>query len=454
MNFDTLPQEKTIDERGLLGFAFHPEFQNNRKFYLHYSAPPRSGTPEGYTHTQVLAEFQATEDRSAGIPDSERTLLEIPQPYYTHNGGAILFGPDGHLYMSMGNGGGDLNLSGNVDDWYKNRGGNGQDVTENLLGSILRIDVNNREDGKPYAIPEDNPLVEKAGLDEQYAWGFRNPWRMSFNRGNLFVCDVGQFNYEEVSIVAKGGNYGWNVKEGTHCFGSANLRPITDCPNQTPESVRDGERLIDPIIEYPHTYKGEGIGFAATGGYLYENATIPALRGKFVFGDYTKTGRPGGSIFAATPPKKDQWSLEEILFEGFEDGFLDSYVLGVSRDALGELHVLTTDNLGVRGKTGAVHKIVPSIQETSTPVPTETPERPPTATATPQPTPTSTERSPSALTTNGPLPGSMTARPETATQTDENESWISGGEGPGFGVFAALAALAGATAHLLFQRGE
>jgi glucose/arabinose dehydrogenase len=450
VDFDNLPSDKTIDERGLLGLTFHPEFRDNQKFYLHYSAPPRSGTPDGYTHTQVLSEFRATEDFSAGDPDSERTVLEIPSPYYTHNAGDIVFGPDdGYLYMGMGNGGGDLQTTGNVDDWYKNRGGNGQDVTENLLGSILRIDVDTQEDGKPYAIPDDNPLVGREGLDEQFAWGFRNPWRMTFDRGNLFVCDVGQFEYEEVNIVAKGNNYGWNVKEGSHCFASGGVGEITECPDRTPPDVRGGEPLIDPIIEYPHNYEGESVGSAVTGGTIYENATIPALRGKFVFGDYSKSaGQPSGSVFAATPPQEGQWPLEEVRFEGDENDTLDSYVLGVHPDGRGELYVLTTDNLGVRGETGAVHKINPPSTETTTPAATATPEHPPTATPTPTPTPTPT----SETSTTTDVVADTTRSRTTATNTGESEGWISQVDGPGFSIAAALAALGGIAIRSLSQR--
>ena len=478
VNFDNLPDEKVIDERGLLGLAFHPNYRENRKFYLHYSAPPRPGTPEGYTHTQVLSEFRATEDFSAGIPDSEHTILEIPSPYYTHNAGEILFGPeDGYLYMGMGNGGGSLLIEGNAGDWYENRGGNGQDVDENLLGSILRIDVDSREDGKPYGIPNDNPLVGEKGLDEQFAWGFRNPWRMSFERGNLFVCDVGQFNYEEVSIVTKGRNYGWNVREGTHCFVSAERRAggdtvIDECPDRTPPDVRGGEPLVPPIIEYPHTHEDEPVGSAVTGGTIYENATIPDLRGKFVFGDYSASaGDPSGSVFAATPPQDGQWSLEEVTFEGLDGGTLDSYVLGVYPDSRGELYVLTTDNLGVRGKTGKVRKIQPPEPETTTRPATATPEQPPTATPTPTPTPTPTETptptptetptaTPTETPTETPTPTSErpvtaatdTTHETTATNTGESEGWISRVDGPGFGVLAALTALGGVAVRLLSER--
>ena len=444
INFDNLPAEKTIDERGLLALAFHPNFQDNRKFYIHYSAPLRSGTPENFTHTQVLSEFEASEDGSTALPETERVLLEMPSPYYTHNGGEVTFGPDGYLYMGTGDGGGSLQAPEKAEDWYEaNLGGNGQDVSENLLGSILRIDVDSQEDGKPYAIPDDNPLVGEAGLDEQFAWGFRNPWRIGFSGETLLVADVGQFRYEEVNVVRKGGNYGWNVREAGACFsatrGSDPYRE--NCPTETPPNVRGGEPLIDPVIEYPHTYETNGVGVAVIGGYIYENATIPEIRGKYVFGDYSKNGEPRGSLFAATPIQGNSWSLEELSIGNSDNGELNAYLLCVGRDSDGEFYALTTDNLGVEGNTGAVHRIrPPASQATETPT-TETPSRPPTATATPEPTPTATP-----------------APTQTATTADDgNETRALTGEsggivsefGPGFGVLAGLAGLAVVAARLL-----
>lgn len=370
VDFDRV-EAGTIDERGLLGLAFHPRFRDNRRFYVRYSAPPRPRTPKGYTHIERLSEFTTGPDRQRGRPNSERIILDIPSPHYTHNGGSVVFGPDEYLYMGMGDGGGSKLEAGHAEDWYKNNGGNGQNVDENLLGSILRIDVDNREDSKPYAIPDDNPLIGKVGLDEHYAWGFRNPWRMSFNNETLFVADVGESNYEEVNIVEKGNNYGWNVREGNHCYSTDNpYNPPEECPQRTPPNVRGGERLVDPIIEYPHVYEGESIGLAAIGGYIYENETISELQGTYVFGDYSQNGKPQGSLFAATPPKetangsegrKEVWSLEELRVADSESGDLGSYVLGFGRDNTGELYVLTTDVLGIDPSTttGQLRKLVP-----------------------------------------------------------------------------------------------
>lgn len=339
--------EDGFDERGLLGLAFHPDFAANHRFYVRYSAPNREGTPEDYDHTFVLSEFQATEDLARGAPDTERVLLEIPEPQFNHNAGDIVFGPDGYLYVSVGDGGGgnDTGL-GHVDDWYD--GGNGQDVTENLLGSILRIDVDGCENS--YAIPDDNPLVGRAGLDEQYAWGLRNPWGISFNDGELFAADVGQELFEEVNIIEKGGNYGWNVKEGSRCFSTDSPEePPEDCPSETPGDVRGGEPLIDPVIEYPHQHEGEPIGISVIGGYVYSNDTVPGLQDAYVFGDVNS------ALFAASR-SGDNWSMEQLPVKG---GF-NRYVLAFGRDHDGELYVLSNDSGFIEGETGAVHRIVPA----------------------------------------------------------------------------------------------
>jgi Glucose/sorbosone dehydrogenases len=167
-------------EKGLLGIALHPEFDDNRRLFVRYSAPSRPGTPRRYSHTFVLAEFEVGVDGNSARRDSERTVLEIPQPQGNHNAGSIVFGPEGFLYVGVGDGGaGDDRGSGHVDDWYDDvEGGNGQDVTANLLGSVLRIDVDGREGGQGYAVPVTSAR-RRPGLDEQYAWGFRNPWRLA-----------------------------------------------------------------------------------------------------------------------------------------------------------------------------------------------------------------------------------------------------------------------------------
>ena len=283
-------------EKGLLGLALHPDFAANRRFYVRYSSPRLAGTPASFDHTFVLSEFEADADGTSADPDAERRLLAIPEPQSNHNSGAIVFGPDGYLYVGVGDGGngGDVG-TGHAGDWYRgNPGGNGQDVTDNLLGSILRIDVDGEERDRPYGVPDDNPLVGEVGLDEHWAWGFRNPWRFSFDGGDCFVGDVGQSDYEEVDFVERGGNYGWNVKEGTHCYGAS------PCPDETD----DGEPLIDPIVEYPHS-GGRISGISVIGGYVYRGDDLPGLSGAYVFGDLVTDGR----LFVATRP--DGWEPDD-----------------------------------------------------------------------------------------------------------------------------------------------
>ncbi len=363
--------ETQYDERGLLGLALHPEFDQNGRLFVRYSAPNREGTPEDYDHTEVLAEFTANDGRTAADPESERTILEIPSPQFNHNAGGIEFGPDdGYLYIALGDGGGE----GDRDVGHA-AGGNGQDVTENLLGGILRIDVDGEgsADGesRPYAVPDDNPLVGEAGRDEFYAWGLRNPWGISFDsEGRLFVADVGQALYEEVNLVEKGGNYGWNVKEGTHCFNPENpWDPPTDCPDENDR----GERFVDPIVEYPHVEGGEVVGSAVVGGHYYEGEAMPKLSDAYVFGDWATTqDQPSGRLFAARPPDGgspgagddgttggERWSMEELEVGSSENGRLNRMVLAFERGPDGELYVLSNETHVPKGETGAVHRIVP-----------------------------------------------------------------------------------------------
>ncbi|QLG61429.1 PQQ-dependent sugar dehydrogenase [Halorarum salinum] len=430
-----VPNLNGYDERGLLGLAFHPDFRENRRFYVHYSAPPREGTPEDYDHTSVIAEFEAEEGMANALPDSERTILEIPSPQMNHDGGDVAFGPDGYLYIGIGDGGAADDVGpAHVEDWYDvNEGGNGQDVTENLLGSVLRIDVDSEGGDTPYGIPDDNPLVGEEGLDEHYAWGFRNPRSMSFNDGELFVADAGQNLYEEVDVVERGGNYGWNVKEGTHCFSTENpSESLDDCPDSTPDDVRGGEPLLDPIIEYRHRESTTAMidGSVVVGGFVYDGDALSDLRGTYVFGNWSGQGvvEPDGEIFVATPPAgspwsddsageagtptgtatstpgetgtatgtpdgtaggEQLWSVEELVIGGTEDGQLNRYVLGFGRDSDGELYVLTSENFTPTGDTGAVHRLVPAEEPAGTPTGTETGT--PTGTETGTPTGTSTE---------------------------------------------------------------
>lgn len=347
------------DERGLLGLAFHPGFARNGRFFVYYSAPLRPGAPDGFNVTSRVSEFHVSRtDPNRADPASERVLLEVDKPQFNHNAGTILFGPrDGYLYIGIGDGGGanDVGL-GHVEDWYAgNAGGNGQDVTHNLLGNILRIDVDH---GRPYGIPRGNPFVGRDGLDEIYAYGFRNPYRMSFDMGgahDLFVGDAGQSGWEEVSIARRGGDFGWNVREGTHCFDAENATvPPAECPRSAPGGVP----LIDPIIEYPNIAQPGGLGAVVVGGHVYRGHDLRGLQGRYIFGDWSRSfDRPDGSLFVATPRPRGLWTMQQLTVRNTADGRLGRYVLGFGQDLRGEVYVLTTDNAGPTGTTGKVFRL-------------------------------------------------------------------------------------------------
>ncbi len=302
------------DERGLLGLAFHPQYESNGRFYVYYSAPGGKGN-----HQSILAEYMVSEDDSTQAADQERVIMRIDQPEGNHNGGHIVFGPDGMLYVGLGDGGGAGDQHGNI--------GNGQDLNT-LLGSILRIDV----DGEaPYEVPEDNPFVGVEGRDEIWAYGLRNPWKFSFDfEGNnrLFCGDVGQNEWEEIDIIEKGGNYGWRVMEGSHCY-----NPPRDC---------DTSGKILPIAEYSHR-----VGISVTGGYVYRGKRYSSLYGKYVFGDYN------GSMFLLEEDS-NEWTMHELEVTGDSPGMR---ILGFMEDHEGELYALTTRSSGPSGTSGNVYQI-------------------------------------------------------------------------------------------------
>ncbi|AHG93272.1 hypothetical protein J421_5737 (plasmid) [Gemmatirosa kalamazoonensis] len=354
------PLMPQYDERGLLGLAFHPDFRTNGKFYVYYTVPPRLA---GYDHTNVVAEFHAASRANVADAASERVLLRVDHPQFNHTAGQLAFGPDHFLYISIGDGGGANDVGfGHVPDWYTfNEGRNGQDVTHNLLGNILRIDVNG---GTPYAIPSDNPFVGKPGLDEIWAYGFRNPYRFSFDRGGthqLYVGDAGQNMWEEADVVTRGGNYGWNVKEGTHCFDAAH--PLTIPPSCPSVDAETGDPLIDPIVELPNEENPvaqPGI-VVIIGGFVYRGTTLPQLAGQYVFGAFSKDeDAPEGAIYRALSRPGGLSAVQELPIAGHPDGELGHYVLGFGEDLHGELYVLTTDNAGPSGTTGKVFQLVPT----------------------------------------------------------------------------------------------
>ncbi len=241
------------NEQGLLSVAFPPDYTNKGYFYVNYTRETDGAT--------VIARYQLTENANVANPDSEEILLTIAQPYENHNGGQIAFGPDGYLYIGMGDGG----SSGDPEERAQDLG--------DLLGKLLRIDV--EAGATPYAIPADNPYAQNPDVkDEIWAFGLRNPWRFSFDRatGNLYTADVGQNRYEEVNVQPAadtgGENYGWDIMEGLHCY-----EPSEGC---------DQSGLTLPVVEYAHQQGNCSV----TGGFVYRGPGAPRMQGIYFYGDY------------------------------------------------------------------------------------------------------------------------------------------------------------------------
>jgi glucose/arabinose dehydrogenase len=303
----TEPVNDRTNEEGLLSIAFHPDYPTKREVYMYYSAakPMRS----------VLSRFTVSADGRSVDPASEQVILEQSQPYWNHNGGTVLFGKDGFLYLSLGDGGA-------ANDPHDNS----QNLTT-MLGKVIRIDVNATSDGKRYAIPKDNPFVGREdALPEIWAYGLRNVWRMHFDRatGDLWAGDVGQNLWEEISIIVKGGNYGWNRREGFHPFSS-----------------KENEGFIDPVVEYSHK---EGV--SVTGGFVYRGSKIPGLVGAYLYADF---GTP--KVWAirmvdgkATEPKVVA-QRGASLFSSFAE------------DKDGELYIMSFEGGQNRGQAGAIWRI-------------------------------------------------------------------------------------------------
>jgi glucose/arabinose dehydrogenase len=350
-----------FDERGLLSFAFHPNYSENKKIYVVYSAPLRSSAPPGWDSTLRLSEFSVADDTMSASLESERVLLQIDKPYFNHNGGCIAFGSDKLLYMSVGDGG-----NGNDEDESgKPLGrppeGNAQNLNT-LLGKILRIDVRPGQ-GRGYTIPKDNPFVGSKARPEIYAYGMRNPWRISFDKEGaheLFAGDVGQDSFEEVDIIKKGGNYGWRLREGFHCF---NPRDPTHAPADCPKVAPNGDPLLDPILEYKnfkaHPQDPGAKGISITGGYVYRGKSIPELQGKYIFADWSRLWvKAAGVLFAASKESDNKWNVETITPASHPDG-VDFYIVGFGQDADGELYVLSNNSNELVGTTGKVYKFSP-----------------------------------------------------------------------------------------------
>ncbi|MFD2516644.1 PQQ-dependent sugar dehydrogenase [Salinimicrobium flavum] len=356
-----VPLKDAHEERGLLGLAFHPEYSNNGRFFVYYSAPLDEEAPDNWDHTSHISEFRVSPN-NPGMADqaSEKIIMKVHQPQDNHNAGSLAIGPDNYLYIALGDGGGanDIDM-GHVPDWYdENGGGNGQDVEQNLLGSILRIDV---DTGSPYAIPEDNPFVDKEGMDEIYAYGLRNPYRFSFDlEGNndLIAGDAGQVLWEEINVITKGGNYGWNVKEGTHCFNAYNNdKTREECPKED----KMGNPLIDPVLEFKQGGAEDGgKGLVVIGGHVYRGDNLQNMAGKYIFGTWTQHhGKPEGVVFMATPKETGMWDFQELKIAQTNSSSIGHYLLSFGQSNDGEMFVLTTDEEGPIGNTGKMFKMVP-----------------------------------------------------------------------------------------------
>ena len=308
------------DEEGLLSLVFHPDFKTNGELYVWYTAHrPRRG---------VLSKFTTTHDSQKVDPDSEVVLLEVDEPWGNHNGGTVLFGPDGFLYLGIGDGGA-------ANDPHNN----GQNKNT-LLGTIIRIDVNKESEDRPYAIPPDNPLVGVSGVREEiWAWGLRNPWRMHFDRetDDLWTGDVGQYAWEEINVVVKGGNYGWNIREGNHEF-------------QGDQSQK--KQMIDPVFEY-----GRSAGGSITGGYVYRGTKIPRLVGKYIYADYMSK-----RIWALSPPTDSaSASTSERIASGASSPSHNFAISSFAETPNGE--ILACGFMTPYAPVGKIYRLVPTPEE-------------------------------------------------------------------------------------------
>ena len=279
-------------EEGLLSLAFHPNYKENQEIFVWYTSHnPRR---------MILSSFMIGDDLGKPDKEKEKIILEVGQPWGNHNGGTIMFGPDGYLYLGIGDGGGSNDTMDNSQN------------TKSMLGKIIRINVDQEGENKTYSVPDDKPFTKRDGfLPEIWAYGLRNPWRMSFDitTGKLWVADVGQNKWEEIDIIEKGGNYGWNTKEGSHIFMNKEQK----------------EKSIDPIYEY-----GRFSGGSVTGGFVYRGENIPDLDGMYLFSDYL-SGRTWALQQKST--RKDKYKSHRVTKK--QKLFISSY----GQDASGELYV-------------------------------------------------------------------------------------------------------------------
>lgn len=300
------------NEEGLIGFAFHPDFKNNGEFFVHYSSSVKD-------MTGVVSRFRVlADDPNRADPESEEVILEQSQPYRNHNGGSIEFGPDGFLYISFGDGG-----------LANDPHGHGQNL-QSWLGKIIRIDVNNRDEGKAFAVPADNPFVDTPkALPEIWALGLRNAWRFSFDSltGEIWAGDVGQDRFDEVSIIRRGGNYGWNRYEAKADF-------------------KNDAVMATPDHDEPVTFYGREWGISVTGGYVYRGQDFPQLLGSYFYGDYAT-----GNLWRVKKDGQGNYANELVRRTGRS-------IASFGIDDRGELYLLSFD--------GGIYRIVPTDQPENT----------------------------------------------------------------------------------------
>jgi len=299
---DRVTYNDNMNEEGLLGLAFHPHFKENGKFFVYY-------TTKKNKLTNVLSRFRLRkDDPTHGDPDSEEELMRFQKPFWNHDGGTLCIGPDGYLYLTHGDGGA-------ANDPHDN----GQNLNS-LLGKVMRIDVDRKDPGKNYAIPKDNPFADrKDARPEIWAYGLRNIWRMAFDKatGQLWAADVGQNLYEEIDIITKGGNYGWNRREGLHPFG--------------PKGTGHRPEYIDPIWEYHHA-----LGKSITGGSVYRGSRLSELQGYYIYGDYVSA-----KIWAL---KYDEAKKRVVANRPIKDRNIPVFSFG--EDEQGEIYLLTATRNG------------------------------------------------------------------------------------------------------------
>lgn len=369
--------DPTYDERGLLSIAFHPKFATNGRVFVYYSAPLRAGVDPNWSCTNHLSEFRISDTNPNMVNmSSEKILLQVDKPYQNHNGGTLLFGPtDGYLYLPLGDGG-------RADDTgmgHTPGTGNAQDLTK-ILGKVIRIDIDRTSPGKLYAIPPDNPFLSNtSAVPEIYAMGFRNPAYATFDSGGshkMVIAMAGQRLFESALIVYKGGDYPWNIREGTHCFNPANdfTPPAGPCPT----TGYTGQPLIGPIAELGHD-----VGDTIVGGVVYRGTSMPSLQGSYIYGTWSDESRiaGNGSLLVSTPPagldlatlpdeaskltpaQNAMWMTREMTVANNQNGLINAFVRGLYEDNNHEVLVLINQNGGpglTPQSSGEIWQMVPS----------------------------------------------------------------------------------------------